>query len=401
MRSPSGPTDREKDTLRRMAEAGQRPATMAKFEALVTSGERLADLAAGDAKVVGQLCGFAPEELILAAGAVPLRLDTGHPPDGPGLPVDVCCAVRSLAAAGSLPAVDLTVVPTACDAKGKLADLWAGQRELFVLELPPSKRGSRSLPFFLDQIDSLIERLRDLTGRRVSRRGLREAIELTNRRTTLVRAIDELRRWDQPPITAADYFLVMQASFSADLGWWNDQAELLLMDISRSVASAEASAPRARLLLTGAPVLWPDFSLLLAIQAAGAEVVADDLCTATGHLHHPVVIDEASLRGMIRAVAEQSLLPTTCPCLRQDDDRLDRLLGLIDEARVEGVVHHSLRGCQLVQMDAVGLAAALEQRGVPFLDVHTELGAEPGGSLQNRLEAFVELLNQRREPPGA
>ena len=58
-----------------------RPASISYFEDVLTSSKREEEIRASNSPVVGVYCNFAPEELIHAAGAVPVR--TGRPPDAP------------------------------------------------------------------------------------------------------------------------------------------------------------------------------------------------------------------------------------------------------------------------------------------------------------------------------
>ena len=142
---------RARETLEQLAAAEGRPAAMAAFDSLFGEDWRVQEIAASERPVVGYLCNFVPEELVLAAGAVPLRLDVGHSAAAEAgarvLAQDICPEVRSIVGAqlGDLPyyrRVDLMVLPTACDGKKKLARVLSG--ESWILELPQSKDGPRS-----------------------------------------------------------------------------------------------------------------------------------------------------------------------------------------------------------------------------------------------------------------
>jgi benzoyl-CoA reductase/2-hydroxyglutaryl-CoA dehydratase subunit BcrC/BadD/HgdB len=97
---------------------------------------------------------------------------------------------------------------------------------------------------------------------------------------------------------------------------------------------------------------------------------------------------------MLRAVAEKALLPCTCPCFVSGDERIDRLLELARASRARGVIHHTLRLCQLYDLELARVSAALRERDLPLLNVYAEHGAEDTAVLRNRVEAFVEMLQQ-------
>jgi benzoyl-CoA reductase/2-hydroxyglutaryl-CoA dehydratase subunit BcrC/BadD/HgdB len=389
---------RTRETLDALAAAGPRPAAMAAFDSLFGEDWRVQQIAADPRPVVGYLCNFVPEELVLAAGAIPLRLDVGHSAAAEAgarvLAQDICPEVRSIVGAqlGDLPyfrRVDLLVLPTACDGKKKLARILSG--ETWILELPQTRDGPRSQQLWREQVQAFAGRLRQLTGRRVKRGPLRQAVKLLNRRTELARRINRLRRDKPGCLSGQDALLAFQASFVADAGWWVERAAELAEELER------APAPEGRkplpVLLTGSPILFPDFKLVQILERAGGLVVADELCSGTQRLHNPTVVDEWSVGGMLRAVADKTLLPCTCPCFAgTGDGRLDRLLTLAEDSRARGVVHHTLRLCQPFDMEQPAVAAALKERGLPLLNIHTDYGSEDAAVINNRVEAFLEML---------
>jgi benzoyl-CoA reductase/2-hydroxyglutaryl-CoA dehydratase subunit BcrC/BadD/HgdB len=352
-------------------------------------------------KLVGQVCNFVPDELVLAAGGVPIRLDDGCSATvrrgAKLLHAEVCCALRALTGRiddddDPMAAADLLVVPTSCDGKKKLGGLLSVRHEVFVLELPQSNIGERARSAWLSEMRRLTRRIEKLCGRRVTRRSLRDAIGQVNERAALVRRINELRRSARPPVNGADTLMVMQAGFLADPDWWTEKTAALVDELEQRAAAGSGSKPRARILLTGSPVLWPDFKLPLLLLECGADIVADELCSGSERLRHPVVVDEWTKDGLIRAAGERVLMPCTCPCLVGSNGRIDRLHELVTSHGVNGIVHHTQRLCQLFDLDAPGLAKSFTKSGLPWLSINTEFGPEDTGRLRTRIEALLEMI---------
>jgi benzoyl-CoA reductase/2-hydroxyglutaryl-CoA dehydratase subunit BcrC/BadD/HgdB len=391
----------QEETLDLLARQSDRPAGMEPFERFFRDNTREKELE--NVPVVGQLCNFAPEELILAAGAVPVRLDTGcQHAAGEGekiIPAEICCAVH--AAAGAIeknlwPAasrVDLLVIATSCDAKKKLSTELAQNHEVFTLQLPVSHREARAREWWRKEIERLTERLFKLTGKKITRGSLKEAVGLINRRTQAVRRLNDLRKNRRPPISGADSLLVMQTAFLADIRWWIENTEALCAELEQRVAAEKGQIPRARILLSGSPVLWPDFKLPLLVQECGADVVADELCSGTQRLHHPVVVDEWTRGGLLRAAAERVLLPCTCPCFQETGARDDRLQELVESHKIDGIIHHTLRLCQLYDMDSARLQKLFKKKDIPWLSLRSDFSPEDIGRIKNRIEAFVEMVS--------
>lgn len=389
-------------TMDLLEQQSNRPAAIQPFCDLLAKTWRIEQIVEDSRPVVGTVCNFAPEEIILAAGAIPIRLDTGFSAAAEAgerqLAADVCPAVKALMGAhvGQLPsfqATDLMVIPTACDGKKHLVRALGQQRDVWMMQLPQTRDEGRSRALWNEEVQALAKRLQQLTGRRLRRRALKEAIHLLNRRTDLLRRLMELR-WSQPGLLSGqDTFVVIQASFLADPAWWVDKTEQLIHELEQR-HGADASAEQVRILVTGSPVLFPDLSLLHLIEQHGAVIVADEMCSGTQRLYNPTVVDEPSVSGMLRAAAEKTLLPCTCPCFVSSDRRIDRILDLVRRSRAQGVIHHTLRLCQLYDMEVPRIAAVLKEHGVPLLSIHAEYSTDGSAALKNRVDAFLEMLQQ-------
>ena len=174
-----------------------RPSAMSYFEEIVAADRRTEELREAGDPVVGSFCNFVPEELIHAAGAVPVRLCTEALPSATVaeeiMPRDVCPVVKS--AFGDLiggqplvSACDVLVAPLTCDAKKKLAEMLNDYVPTWLVEVPPRKDYDRDLDTWLREIVELRRRLERLTGRKISREGLRESIRLFRGRQEAARA---------------------------------------------------------------------------------------------------------------------------------------------------------------------------------------------------------------------
>jgi benzoyl-CoA reductase/2-hydroxyglutaryl-CoA dehydratase subunit BcrC/BadD/HgdB len=393
-------------TIERLAAQPGRPRAMAAFDALLGGPARLEEIRASGRPVVGTLCNFVPEELVRAASAIPVRLDlvlaAAAEAGGRALAQDVCPAVRSVLGAelsghGLFEAASLIVVPVACDGKRALARALAARRRVFVLELPRRKDTPRARDRFVEEVRDLARELERLTGRTIGRRELRAQIALSNERTALLRELAALRQAaSPPPLSGRDAFLVMHASFVADPADWIAKTRALVEELRARGGGAGGAGASAgpRILLTGSPIYFPGYKLLEVIEERGAHVVADEMCSGTQRLYHPVVVDETTVGGMVRALAERAILPCTCPCFSSGDDRIVRLLELARTSRATGVVHQTLRLCQPYDTELPVVREALRREGIPLLDLRTDGGAEDRGLLANRVEAFLEMLGE-------
>jgi benzoyl-CoA reductase/2-hydroxyglutaryl-CoA dehydratase subunit BcrC/BadD/HgdB len=162
----------------------------------------------------------------------------------------------------------------------------------------------------------------------------------------------------------------------------------------RIQAEPEPPAGFLPVVLTGSPVLWPNFKILSIIEEAGAAVVADTLCSGTQRLFDPVQVDEWTDEGMMRALALRYFSAAICPCFSDSADRIDRVLELVKDYSARGVIAHNLRLCQLMDMASSRLRPVLRERGIPFLSIHTDLAQEDREQVKTRVEAFLEMIGR-------
>lgn len=393
-----------------LAQAG-RPSRMDYFDGVVRGAhsERVAEImarrAAGD-KFVGTFCVYVPEELVLALGAVPVALCGGTAASIPYgetlLPRDICPLVKStvgLALANVCPygpIEDLTVGETTCDAKKKTWDLLARDGGFHVLELP-QKKGPRDRDLWRAEVGLFRDRLEDLTGRRLEPGALAAAVRLMNRKRRALACLNELRRGPRPPISGLDALVVMQGALVDDPLRFTERLEALNDELEdrarRGVGVAPERAPR--LLVSGCPSVTGNWKLHTLLESAGAVVVGDETCTGSRYYENPVAGTDGGLEAQIDALAAR-YLNIECSCFTPNAERLDSVLRHVRASRADGVVQYVLQSCHTYNIEAVAVADALKDAGVPSLKIVTDYAEEDAGPLRLRIDAFLEGLARRK-----
>ena len=208
-----------------------------------------------------------------------------------------------------------------------------------------------------------------------------------------MRRLQALRAEKPAALSVRDFFVVIQSSFTgADLAPWLAEAKKVLDEVERFEVSRRRLRPR--LVLTGAPILWPNFKPLNLIEESGADVVADTLCSGAQSCFDPVVIDERGRKALMRALAQRYVFASPCPCFISQATRLSRVLDLVGELGADGVVSYGLRLCQLFDMEAYRLSRIMRARRIPFLNLRTDYSLEDTEQLRVRLEAFLETVGE-------
>jgi benzoyl-CoA reductase/2-hydroxyglutaryl-CoA dehydratase subunit BcrC/BadD/HgdB len=403
------------DNIARMKKADpKRPYSMLYFDEIADLfGKRQQEIEAEKAKgkkVIGYTCLFAPTELILAADAIPVRVNSGWF-DAAKLgdrvvPVEVCPVLRSTIGAKMielspfLEQSDALISILTCDGMTKFGDIMSDYKPVWRMSVPRIKDESHSMRFWYDEIKLIKNQIEKFTGNKITKGKLKEAILETQRATRAFRRLQELRK-GSPVITGRDAMLVNQTYLWDDKKRWTEKVEALCKELENRAQRHDWVCPpdTPRVMLTGTPMFWPDsWKLPNLVEEANPKgiIVADELCSGERILNDPVGVDEWTIDDMLNAIGQRHLMASTCPCFTSEDgnqDRLNWLLNKIKENNVQGVIYYVIRGCILYAMEYTRIKKALDKINIPVYYLDTEYTREDVGQMKTRVEAFLEMLS--------
>lgn len=359
--------------------------------------------------VIGTFCLFVPLELIYAAGAIPIRLcsgfyETTQPAnqilsDGGLCPlVKSIIGVKMLEISPYFEQCDVVISPITCDAKTKMGELLEDYLPVWKLIVPNIKDNKFAKKLWFNEINDLKHKIERLTGNKISKKKLKEAILMFQKVQTQFRRLYNIRKSESQSLSGRDALLVVQTLFYDDLHRWMTKTKELCDELEKKEANTNINSPGSddiRILLCGSPIIWPNWKILNLVEDSGATIVCDEQCSSTRFLYDPIVVDEWTKSGMLTAMAERYLLPCTCPCFVPNDNRTDRILQLIKEFKVEGVVYHLLHGCHLYNIESTRIEKILKKENIPMLRLESEYDLGDLGQLKTRVEAFMEMIRDR------
>ncbi|MCJ7559069.1 2-hydroxyacyl-CoA dehydratase family protein [Candidatus Bathyarchaeota archaeon] len=397
--------------------ATNRPEAMQYFDEIanfVTREKEIRAAKESGTKVIGYFCLFAPIELILAADAIPVRVNSGwYDTSKLGdriVPVEVCPVVRSTIGAkmiGLSPYLELSDVLISvltCDGMTKLSEILSDYKPVWAMPLPRVKDSAQSVRFWGEEIKVVKGQIEALTGNKITRKKLKSAIELTQRATKAFRRLQEIRK-GSPVIMGRDAMLVNQTYMWDDIKRWTEKTEALCDELEKRARQKIWACPpdTPRVMVTGTPMIWPDnWKLPTLIEEATPQgvLIADELCSSERLLYDPVGVDEWSMDDMLNAIAERYLMASTCPCFTSKDgneDRINWLLNKVKEWKIQGVIYYVVRGCMLYAMEYTRVKRVLDRINIPVYYLDTDYTREDVGQMKTRVEAFLEMLTARVE----
>jgi benzoyl-CoA reductase/2-hydroxyglutaryl-CoA dehydratase subunit BcrC/BadD/HgdB len=405
------------ENIERMKKTSQnRPEAMQYFDEIANFfGQREKEIQTAKEngkKVVGYLCMFAPTELILAADAIPVRVNSGWY-DAAKLgdrivPVEVCPIIRSTIGAkmiGLSPYLELSdalISVLTCDGMTKLSEILSDSKPVWTMPLPRVKDSAQATRFWREELLTVKGQIEALTGNKITRKKLKSAIELTQKATKAFRRLQDIRK-GAPVIMGRDAMLVNQTYMWDDITRWTEKTEALCDELEKRTREKNwvCSPDTPRVMVTGTPMIWPDnWKVPTLIEEAKPQgvLIADELCSGERLLYDPVGVDEWSMDDMFKAISERYLMASTCPCFTSEDgneDRINWLLTKVKDWKINGVIYYVVRGCMLYAMEYTRIKRVLDRLNIPVYYLDTEYTREDVGQLKTRVEAFLEMLTAR------
>jgi len=355
-------------------------------------------------KIIGYFPGgYVPEEIIYASGAIPVCLaDGGDPRPADAalsvVPHIICPFARAQIGERLLKVnpyynmIDMLIAPITCQHLRKVAEVleYYGEIEVFKLGVPHNFDGDFELEYFEDRLRVLKDRLEIFTGNRITEEKIGEAIELYNRIRGSLRNISLMRYNSSPPLSALDFIKLNHASLYADPVFMVDLLDSIQKELEKGRQINGAGRPR--LLLAGPNLARGDYKILELVEAAGGEVVIEELCEGMRYYWRQIENNDDPFQALSKGYLRDRL---PCAFMRSSARRrLDFVLKLIEDFNASGIIWYELLCCETYDQECYFFAEKMKERNIPMLIVEsnydvTEAGAGP---LKTRIDAFIEIV---------
>jgi len=383
-------------------------------------------------KLIGYLCSYVPEELIYAAGAIPIRIlsSTESPTLAEAHMQSYFCPFsRSLLhqiLKGEYDYLDGIVYGYTCITMRAVYE--AAEREESVtwfrsLHVPAQIDTPEAMEYYVTELSRFKKDLEDLVGHPITDDDVRGAIEVYDTNRQMTKELFELRKGDSL-ISGTEAFQVTLSSMFTDKKQHNEELRRLLNEVPNR---ADPPDGVGRLMIVGCPTDNMEVMDLIENQL-GALVVADDTCTGTRYFYDATpppydgdVLEAIAHRYLLsRAPCPMKYSPNrwtqcaTCPyraveCFMMEPEprkgmredvsfsmpervcRFRHILQLAAKNNVEGVICLVQKFCDWHGADYPHIVQIFEKIDVPVLFLENENTFAAGQAL-TRVQAFLEML---------
>ncbi len=332
-----------------------------------------------------------PREILWSLNILPVEIwdppmqsgsSAGHLPPNT---CDVACRGLELILQGHCDELDGFLFPHTCDTIQNLAsiinDTLGSGKPCFFFHPPRVSDSKAARAFYHRQLESLASDLQRRFGGPFNAEILAASVKLGQRVDGAIREIYALRAQDRLDVGNSEFYGILRAGEYLH----PDDYLPLLMQL-RKMAGPAGRHPTP-VVLGGVLPSPPAFLDLL--DDLDLRIAADDLLNCSRRLLVPAGPLEDPLKELTDRYFRMPVCPTRHSTLQQ---RVDRLLTLVESTRAAGVIFYVVPFCDPELFDLPPLVAALGKEGIRTLVVEAGLNRQLSGQVAVRLEAFAEMI---------
>lgn len=342
--------------------------------------------------IMGWTNTYVPEEIIMAAGFLPYRI-MGAPislsVSKSYLSGNISSHVQSMLECvlkGDYKFLNGIVIGASTDATKRLYDAWiryAGTPFNHLFDIPKIF-GENALIHYKESIEALKDDIENHFNTKINEQSLKDAISICNETRRLLLSLNDLRKENEPPISAGQMLEICKSAMTTDKQLFNNELKTLL---DKLAPLRQEEKPEYRILLTGS---FDDQDWLLnAIEEADGKIVCEDNCTRLRYFSGLIDEDSEPISAIAKRYMEDKI-PSAG--LLSFERRSETILRLVKEFRIDAVIYYILKFDDPYLFEYPEMKDFLDKNGIPVLRIETEHNTSAIGQINTRLQAFMETL---------
>jgi bcr-type benzoyl-CoA reductase subunit C len=349
-------------------------------------------------KVIGILPYYAPEELVVAAGMVPMGI-WGSNKKTISMAKEYCatfyCTIAQLALEmlldGTLDMLDGVITPTICDTLRPMSQnirvAMSKKLPCIFLAHPQYRRPAFGLQFTVDQYMHIKQELEKISGAPITDEALREAIKVMNRSRKARREFIKLAGQHPEAVSAVNRSAVLRSA------WFMEKSEHTqkLEALNAELAALPASQWKGKKVLTSG-IICDNPKLLQIFDDNNIAIAGDDVAQET----RAIRVDAAETGDPMMALAQQFADQDYDVLLYDEQSNQNRrgeyVAKLAKDCGAQGVVLFMQQFCDPEEMEYPYLKKALDEAGVPHIKLGVDQQMRDFGQASTAIQAFADVL---------
>ena len=349
-------------------------------------------------KVIGLLPYYAPEELVIAAGMVPMGI-WGSNSKTISMAKEYCatfyCTIAQLALEmlldGTLDQLDGVITPTICDTLRPMSQnirvAMSEKLPCIFLAHPQYRRPAFGLQFTVDQYMHVKTELEKISGAPITDDALREAIKVMNRSRRARREFVKLAGQHPDVVSAVSRSAVLRAAWFME----KEAHAQKLEELNKQLSALPACDWKGTKVVTSG-IICDNPKLLQIFDENKIAIAADDVA----HESRAIRVDAAETGDPMMALAQQ-FADQDYDVLLYDEQssqnrRGDYVVELVKKSGAQGLVLFMQQFCDPEEMEYPYLKKALDEAGIPHIKLGVDQQMRDFGQASTAIQAFADVL---------
>ncbi len=345
--------------------------------------------------VVATMCTYTPEELLIAAGMLPVRVLGAHEPQNvtePHIFGMFCPFCRDSLAQGLLGRYDYcegVTLTQSCIQYRQTFNSWRIHVPTvkwdYYLPMPNEVQSRFARAQHYAEVKRFRSFLEGVTGEGISDEALQAAVALVNQNRRLLHQLFEYRKEKNPRVTGVEALYASLTAQFVDKEEHNQELQRVLAELPQR---ANDRAEGVRFITIGSEN--DDVSFMAMVESVGSTIVIDDQCSGTRYFWNEAQPQTDPIAAIADRYCERPACPTKDYPLHT---RYDHVLKLCQDYGAVAAIFLQQKFCDPHEGDYPDLKKHLEANGIPTLFLEFDI-TNPIGPFRIRVEAFLETLSE-------
>jgi bcr-type benzoyl-CoA reductase subunit C len=346
-------------------------------------------------KVVGCFPYYCPEELVHAAGMLPIGCWGGQTAlalSGYYLPPFACSVMHAgLEFAMSHVYKDLSavIIPAACDTLKQFGQDWitAAPNIPAAYVVYPLHKTPAGVEYLTGEFTRIREWVETLAGEKIPDESIHHSIQIYNENKDVMREFVQAAAEYPDIVTPLKRHSVFKSRFFMEK---SQHTALVKKLVTLLNANPRQEWKGKKVILSG--IMLESKNLLEIFQQYNIAVVGDDLAQESRQIRAKT----PDGKDPVERLATQWLEMSGCSLVFDTGNtRAELLIDMAKQYRADGIIFSLMQFCEPEEFDYPIIKRELEKAGIPVLSFEIEQQMQSVEQVRTRLQAFSEMLNTR------
>lgn len=367
-----------------------------------TPKQQLAEYKAQGKKVVGVLPYYAPEELVYAAGIVPMGI-WGSNTKTISRAKEYCatfyCTIAQLALEmlldGTMDGLDGIITPTICDTLRPMSQNFrvamGDKMSVIFLAHPQNRFEEFGLQFTVDQYNHVKKELEKIAGKEITNDDIQNAIKVYNESRAARRKFVKLASDHCDVITPTKRSAVLKAFYFM----LKDEYIAKLNELNAELEKLPVCDWQGTKVVTSG-IICDNPALLAAFEENNIAIAADDVAHESRSFRTDVPENADPMMALAQQFANVDYEVLLYDPKSSENRRGEFVANLVKESGAQGLVLFMQQFCDPEEMEYPYLKKALQAADVPHIKLGIDQQMRDFGQARTAIQAFADVLEMRK-----